>query len=209
MRKFLALLFAVVLIFLSHAAAFAASEGEGPNFGAYALRNGHVYKGDEELGCEVYEIPDGLEKNGIYAWAILGTEISDSVAEGDTGVWFFGEEADLFIPLDSESEYQGLAWSPAGDRLVLVRGGMRPDVSYELYTLFDESMENTEPFNIVKKAEFSGMRGEMAWTGDGIRFVFTRIDDTREETGELANAPYWLRLSAVLYDSAADETIVL
>jgi hypothetical protein len=86
---------------------------------------------------------------------------------------------------------------------------MRPDVSYELYTLFDESMENTEPFNIVKKAEFSGMRGEMAWTGDGIRFVFTRIDDTREETGELANAPYWLRLSAVLYDSAVDETVVL
>jgi hypothetical protein len=31
-----------------------------------------------------------------------------------------------------------------------------------------------------KIAEFSGLRGEAAWLDDGMRFVFTRIDDTRE-----------------------------
>jgi hypothetical protein len=196
-------------ICLSCAVSFAAS-GDGPNFGAYTLRNGHVYKGDEELGVEVYEIPGGLEKNGIYAWAVLGTETSESIGESDTGVWFFGEEEDRFIPLDSESEYQGLLWNGEWDRFVLVRGGgMRADMFFDVYTLFEDAPENSSNFSTTKKAEFSGMRGEMAWTSDGMRFVFTRIDDTREETGELANAPYWLRLSAVLYDSAADETIVL
>jgi hypothetical protein len=53
-----------------------------------------------------------------------------------------------------------------------------------------------------KRAEFSGMLGKLAWLGDGIRFAFTRIDDTRDEAGELANVPYWLKMSAVLYDSA-------
>jgi hypothetical protein len=209
MRKFFALLLMVVLICLSSAAAFAANEGTRPNFGAYALKDGHVYKGGEELGCEVHEVPEGLA-NGMKAWAVIGADSSDSVAESDTGVWFFDEEADMFIPLDSEYEFQGLVWSPAGDRLVLVRGsGMRADIFYELYTLFDKSMKNTEPFNMAKKAEFAGMRGEAAWTADGMRFVFTRIDDTRDDTGELANVPYWLRLSAVLYDSATGETVVM
>jgi hypothetical protein len=122
------------------------------------------------------------------------------VTEKETGVWFFGAEGDFmtFIPLESEHEYQGLLWSPAGDRLILVRGsGMRPDVFFELYA---EGME--------KKAEFPGMRGEIQWLEDGMRFAFTRIDDTRDTEDGVFSA-YALKLSAILYDSAVGETIVL
>jgi hypothetical protein len=205
MRKFSASLFMVVLICLSCAVAFAASEETGPNFGAYALKDGHVYKNGKELDCEVYEAPEELA-NGIKAWAVIGAETSDAVTEADTGVWFFGEEADFFIPLESEYEFQGLLASPAGDRLILATGSeMREDVFFSLYVLHAKGKENMA----AKEAEFSGARGEIAWFGEGMRFAFTRIDDTREETGELANAPYWLRLSAVLYDSAVNETTVL
>lgn len=166
---------------------------------AFAIKDGRVYKDEEELACEVYEIPGGLE-NGIAAWAVVGPETSDAVTETETGVWFFGTEGEFltFIPLDSEHEYQDLLWSPSGDRLVLVRGSAaRPDMFFDVYA---EGME--------KQAEFSGLRGEIAWLDDGMRFVFTRIDDIRGGTATPGRS-YGLKLSAVLYDSAIKETIPL
>jgi hypothetical protein len=207
MRKFLALFFTAAWICLSCPWAFASSEGNGPGFEAYTLKGGHVYRGDEKLRCEVHDVPENTA-NGIKAWAVIGAGSSDSVTEADTGVWFFGGGAVMFIPLDSEHECQDLIWSPAGDRLVLVRGsGVRPDVFYELYTLPDEGAGDAGPFNKEKEAGFSGMLGEVSWLEDGMRFAFTRIDDARR--GEPADNPHWLRLSAVLHDSAVGETIAL
>ena len=103
-----------------------------------------------------------------------------------------------FIPLDNENEYQDLLWSPAGDRLILVRGsGARPDMFFDVYA---EGME--------KQAEFSGLREEIAWLDDGMRIVFTRIDGIREG-GAFPGLSYGLQLSVILYDSAVEETIPL
>jgi hypothetical protein len=174
--------------------------GKGePNFEAFSLKNGHVYKNGKELDCEVYEVPEGID-NAIKTWAVVGTETSETVKEEETGVWFFGSGGGFmaFIPLESVYEYQDILWSPSGDRLILQRGSpMRPDVFFDLYA---EGME--------KKAEFSGVRDGIAWLGDGMRFAFTRIDGIREG-GRFFNLAYGLRLSAVLYDSAVGETIVL
>ena len=74
---------------------------------------------------------------------------------------------------------------------------MRPDVFFELYA---EGME--------KKAEFSGMLGQIEWLEDGMRFVFTRIDDIREGGAEPGVSIGW-KLSAILYDSAIEEAIPL
>lgn len=163
------------------------------------VNNGRVCKDGTPLDCELHKIPTGLD-NGIACWAVIGMETYDTVTEEETGIWFFGTEGEFitFIPLDSENEYQDLIWSPAGDRLVLVRGsGMRPDMFLEVYA---EGME--------KKAEFSGLRGEMAWLEDGMRFVFTQIDDIRENSAN-PGVPCGWKLSAVLYDSAIEEAITL
>jgi hypothetical protein len=178
-------------------------ESGGPDVGAFSLKNGRVFKNDKELDCEVYKMSEAMSEgfdNGIAYWAAFGPDASDAVTEKETGVWFFGSEGDFmtFIPLESEHEYQDIQWSPTGDRLILVRGsGMRSDVFFELYA---EGLE--------KRAEFPGMRGQIQWLGDGMRFAFTRIDDTRD-TGDGVFSAYALKLSAVLYDSAAGETIVL
>ncbi len=180
------------------------SSGEGEDGGAfrpdaYTLRDGRVFLDEKALDCEVYEIPAGLD-NGITHWAVTGKEFSEDVTQEETGVWFFGPEGMVvtFIPLDSGNEYRDLLWSPAGDRLVLARGsGTRPDLFFDV---FGEGME--------KIAEFSGLRGEAAWLDDGMRFVFTRIDDTREGA-VFPGLSYGLKVSAVLYDSAVEETIPL
>jgi hypothetical protein len=198
MRKIF-VLFTAVLICLSCASVFAASEGDGPNFGAYALKDGHVYKNGKELDCEVYDMPEGVD-NEIRHWVVLGAQTSDAVMEKETGVWFFSGDGSFmaFIPLDSEYEYQDIFWSPGGDRLILQRGSpMRPDIFFELYA---DGME--------KQAEFSGIRNVIEWLGDGMRFAFMRIDDTREY-GQFLNLAYGLKLSVVLYDSATGETVVL
>jgi hypothetical protein len=166
--------------------------------GAFSLKNGRVYKGKTELDCEVYDVPAEVE-GSIRHWSAFGTDTSDAVSETETGVWFFGGEGEFmtFIPLESEYEYQDIVWSPSGDRLVLVRGsGVRADMFFELYA---EGME--------RKAEFSGVRGSLVWLDDGMRFVFTRIDGTRDEAVVFSIGT--LRLSAVLYDSAIGETTVL
>lgn len=180
------------------------SSGEGEDGGAfrpdaYTLRDGRVFLDEKALDCEVHEIPAGLD-NGITHWAVTGKEFSEDVTQEETGVWFFGPEGMVvtFIPLDSGNEYRDLLWSPAGDRLVLARGsGTRPDLFFDV---FGEGME--------KIAEFSGLRGEAAWLDDGMRFVFTRIDDTREGA-VFPGLSYGLKVSAVLYDSAVEETIPL
>ena len=185
------------------------SEGDGAKgTGIFSIRDGSVFKGDAEIACEVYKmsemssevLPDGFD-NGIAYWAVMGPGASDAVTEADRGVWFFGHEGEFatFIPLESEHEYVDIAWSPAGDRLGLVPGsGIRPDLFFTLYTLPGPE----------KKAEFPGLRGELWWLEDGMRFAFTRIDDVRDE-GSFDNLGYGLKLSAVLYDSALEEETVL
>ncbi len=175
------------------------ADGEELRTDAFALIEGRVQKDGTPLDCEVYDIPSGLD-NGIASWAVIGTGTSDAVTEKETGVWFFGSEGEFmtFIPLDSENEYQDLLWSPAGDRLILVRGGdARPDMFFDVYA---EGME--------KQTEFTGLRGEIGWLEDGMRIVFTRIDGIREK-GSFPGLSYGLQLSVVLYDSAVEETIPL
>lgn len=181
------------------------TESEGTDSKAFVpddpffMENGQVYKNETLLDCEVYEVPSGLD-NDIKFWTVIGTGTSDVVTGEETGVWFFGEHGEYVtnIFLKNEKEYQDLLWSPAGDRLVLVRGiEGEQDLVFELYA---EYME--------KKAEFRGLRASLAWLEDGMRFVFTRIDDIREGVPP-SDLPYGLKLSAVLYDSAIEETIPL
>jgi hypothetical protein len=174
-----------------------------PDWGAYSIRDGRVFKHDTEIDCEVYEMPQDIT-SVVERWAVFGTETSDVVTEADTGVWFWGLENDYFIHLDSEREYQGLFWSPQGDRFVLARGNEAgAEVTYELWTVDGDGGEGMN-----KKAEFSGVRGEIRWLDDGTRFVFTRIDSARE-TPDGAYDPYALKLSAVLYDSASETETVM
>ncbi|MDR0882923.1 MAG: hypothetical protein LBP55_10390 [Candidatus Adiutrix sp.] len=193
--------FAAIIPRLETSLALAASGeiGQGElNKAAFSLKNGRVRKDGKELDCEIYEMPRGID-NGIKTWAVIGTETSDTITQREAGVWFFGGEGDFmtFIALESENEYQDIVWSPAGDRLVLVRGsGVRPDMFFDVY---GEGME--------KQAEFSGMRGEIQWIDSG-RIGFTRIDDVRD-SGDGVYSPSLLRLSAVLYDSAINEATVL
>lgn len=165
----------------------------------FFMENGQVYKNETLLDCEVYEVPSGMDNNIKY-WAVIGTGTSEVVTKEETGVWFFGEHGEFItnIFLENEKEYQDLLWSPAGDRLVLVRGiEGEQDLVFELYA---EYME--------KKAEFRGLRASLAWLEDGMRFVFTRIDDIREGVAP-SDLPHGLKLSVVLYDSAIEEVIPL
>ena len=97
------------------------------------------------------------------------------------------------VEIDEEEE---TIFSPDGERFVLVTGsGIRPDITYEVYGEGGE-----------KLAEFDGIRGMLEWI-DPVRFVFTRIDDTREgEGGTFINV--W-RVSVIMYDTAIREEIVL
>jgi hypothetical protein len=64
-----------------------------------------------------------------------------------------------------------------------------------------------KPETMEKKTEIPGMRGTASWIDAG-RFVVTRIDDVRETESGIFST-YALRLSAVMYDTAAEETVVL
>ena len=173
--------------------------GNGIRAEAFSIRDGKLFLDDEALDCEVYDTPDWLDNELAY-WAVIGPDVSDSIHEEETGIWFFGVEgggALGFIPLDSVFEYPEVIWSPAQDRLAIIRGGTRPDLFLEIYS---EGMEKT--------AEFSCLRGSAMWLSDGMRLVFTRIDDIREE-GLYPGRSYGFRFSVVLYDSALDESFVL
>ncbi|MDR1622940.1 MAG: hypothetical protein LBS00_11250 [Synergistaceae bacterium] len=173
------------------------SETEGFNPGVFSLKDGRVFKGDEELDCEVNDVPKEIE-GPIRHWSVIGTGTSDVVKENETGVWFFasGGEFLAFAPLENENECQDIVFSPDGASLVLVTGsGMRPDMFFEVY---GEGMEMI--------AGFSGIRGALAWI-DSARFVFTAIGDIRE--GRFANLGYGLRFSVSMYDVPARQLIVL
>jgi hypothetical protein len=214
MKLFLALLMAAILIIglsLGSRPVLAQSDPVGPNFGAYRFNDGKVYKEDEELKVQVHLIPEEFG-TGLDAWTVLGKSVSETVAQSDTGVWFFGLETDLFIPLESEFEFQDLIWSPGRDRFVLVRGsGVRTDMFFQLYTLFDYSLEFTEPYNLSRQTEIPGIRGSLFWLADGKRIVLTKIDDepTESEKISVPEVPKRLRLSAVIYDSAGGKISVL
>lgn len=169
--------------------------------GGFALEGGRVVRAGAALECEVHRIPDGID-NGIAFWSVVGTRTSEAVQKEETGIFFFdaGGKCVAFIPLEYEDEYQGLVWSPDGGRLVLVSGSaVRLDVFFTLFTAASKGME--------KGPEFSGLRGELAWL-DPHRFVLTRIDDMRD-TGSSFFHVTALRLSAVLYDAAAEAETVL
>lgn len=190
----MALLCALALVWAGRAAAEPIPVPKG-----FTLEDGRVTREGTALECEVHAIPDGID-NGILFWSVVGSETSEPVQEEGAGVLFFGADGRgvAFIPLDAEGAYQDLVWSPDGDHLVLVTGGARPDVFLGVYTLEEKTLR--------KAAEFSGLR-DLAWL-DPHRFAFTRIDDVRD-TGSGVFRVTALRLSAVLYDAAAEAETVL
>ena len=151
-----------------------------------------------KLEAVINEVPSGVEGQIRY-WSAFG-ERAGTAGENETGVWFFSKDGACvtFLPLESEYECQGIIFSPDGEKFLLESGSdMRPDMTYVLYKL--PSME--------KKTEIPGIRGDAVWI-DPMRFVMSRIDDMREG-GTFANLSYGLRVSVVMYDSAASETVVL
>ena len=181
-----------LLIFMTAAV----SHASAADISAFKLKGGRIYKGGEELKCDVNEVPSEIG-GPIRYWSAFGPDASDSVTEAEAGVWFFASDGRslTFVPI----EYcQEVIFSPDGGRFVLSSGGdYRPEMSYEVYG------EATE-----KILEFDGVRGQLAWF-DPVRFVATRIDDAREEGSEAYNLRTSLRLSVVMYDAAMRETTVL
>jgi hypothetical protein len=157
-----------------------------------------IYKKGKIIEAEINRLPNNAASNEIKYWTVLGPETSDTISAEETGIWFFGSDGRSlkFIPLDSEGEFQGLEWSPAPGRFVVILGSaFRPDMTFKVY--FDD-----------KYIEFAGLRGDLKWLEDGLRLVFTQIDDVRDykASGTLS---FWFRLSAVMFDSAIDELFVL
>jgi hypothetical protein len=209
-KAFLILFVAALLIAAVFApVAFAASSDTGddlPDLGAFSVRDGRVFKNDTEIDCQVYEMPEGIT-SVVERWAVFGADTSDAVTENETGVWFIGGMYDYFIHLDSEHEYQDLLWCPSGGTFILVLGNESgAEVTYQYWGIEFGDEEST---SMTKKAEFTGVRGEIGWLPDeGLRFVYTRIDGARDaEDG--AYDPYALKLSAVVYDPSVKEEVVL
>jgi hypothetical protein len=174
-----------------------------PDAGAFSVKNGRVFKNGTEVDCdEVYTRPEGIS-NGITSWALFS---ESALTEAETGIWFFGEDGKYkaFVPHDIQTGHQQVLWSPGGGWFVLMSGpGAGPwgaYVTYELWSVDGDGMN--------KKAEFDGIEDHIAWMPDGERFVFARADGTRD-TSDMENDPYAPKVSAVLYDSAAGEEIVL
>jgi hypothetical protein len=177
----------------------AANSATAPDISVFTLKDGRIYKEDAEIEARAGgEVPSGVD-GPIRYWSAFGAGSSDAVSENETGVWFFAKDGACltFLPLESEYECQGIIFSPDGEKFLLESGsGMRPDMTYILYEL---------PA-MGKGAELAGLRGNAVWI-DHMRFVMTRIDDIRG--GSFANLGYGLRVSVVMYDAAASETVVL
>lgn len=204
MRNFKAILFlAMAAVILSPVvfARLAFAEDEEIDISAYSIVDGEVRKGGAAIGegAMVREIPAGVE-GPLRFWSAFSSDMSEAVAENETGVWFFSEsgEALAFQPLESEYDALDMAMNPDGGKFILTAGSYgRPDVTFGLYEFPDTD----------KKAEFSGVVGSAAWI-DPVRFVFTRIDDARE-TEEGIFSMNALRLSVAMYDTAESESTVL
>jgi len=174
-------------------------EGAAPDVFAFSLKDGRVYKGEERVEAEVHDVSPEIE-GSVRFWSVYGADESSPVAENETGVWFFAEDGEFlsFLPLESTGECQDIVFSPDGSYFLLMSGsGVRADMTYILYEL--ETLE--------QKIEIPGTRGSALWIDVG-RFAMTRIDDVREtESGTFSMAA--LRLSAVMYDTVAEELVVL
>ena len=195
MKKIIVLC-AVVITLLSCAGAFATAN-EPVDLSVFALKDGKVYKGRDALGCEVNEIPD-IEVPIRY-WSAFGQEMSEEVLENETGVWFFAADGKpvAFLPLDDAARVN-VIFSPGGDRFLLETGPQYlPEAVYDVY----------QTVRMEKKAEIDGVKGAV-WI-DPIRFVTTRIDDTRDIPEPSSGRAFGYRVSVVMYDTAASETVVL
>ena len=174
-------------------------EGAAPDVFAFSLKDGRVYKGEERVEAEVHDVSPEIE-GSVRFWSVFEADESNPVAENETGVRFFAEDGEFlsFLPLESTGECQDIVFSPDGSYFLLMSGsGVRADMTYILYEL--ETLE--------QKIEIPGTRGSALWIDVG-RVVMTRIDDVREtESGTFSMAA--LRLSAVMYDTVAEELVVL
>ena len=65
-----------LLIFMATLVSYASAA----DMSAFELRDGRVYKGGEELKCDVNEIPSEIE-GPIRYWSAFGPDTSDRVTE--------------------------------------------------------------------------------------------------------------------------------
>jgi hypothetical protein len=196
MKKIIVLC-AVVIALLSCAGAFAAAN-EPVDPSVFALKDGKVYKGGNALDREVNEIPD--TEGPIRYWSVFGADDeSGAVGENETGVWFFAADGKplTFLPLDDAAGVN-VIFSPDGERFLLETGPRYlPEAAYGVY----------ETSGMEKKAEIDGVKGAV-WI-DSIRFVTTRIDDVRDIPEPASGSAFGYRVSVVMYDTGASETVVL
>ncbi len=175
------------------------SPAAAPDVSVFWLKDGRLFRGEEIVEAEVNGVPPEIE-GPVRFWSAVGADESGPVAEDETGVLFFAEDGAFlaFLPLESADECRDILFSPDGSFFLLMSGsGVRADMTYILYET--ETMEG--------KIEIPGARESAAWIDAG-RFVMTRIDDVREtESGTFTMAA--LRLSAVMYDTVAEELVVL
>jgi hypothetical protein len=194
--KKITVLCAVVFVVLSCVRAFSAAN-QPADLSAFAIKDGKVYKDTDVLDWEVNEIPDA--EGPIRCWSAFGQETAEVVQENETGVWFFAADGKpaAFLPLDDAAGVN-VIFSPGGERFLLETGPQyMPEAVYDVY----------ETADMKKKARIGGVKGAV-WI-DPIRFVTTRIDDTRDIPEPSSGRALGYRVSVVMYDTAASETVVL
>ena len=184
------------------------SSSDAPKGGAagdYAVSNEKVlYKGKELTDvvankAEISQSADGAS-SPIYYWAVTDTEVIEGLPAADLGVRFFDKDGAeiFFIPLEVSADCQDVIFSPDGQWLLLMGGSpMRSDKVFALYKFLDPN----------RNGEFDSFAGAFVWI-DPIRFVYTRIDDTRD-LGTADGSGYGLKLSVVLFDTATYDSTVL
>lgn len=166
------------------------------DYSGYSMKEGHVFRGNQQLDSEVHKTEPGLD-NGIQYWSVVDNDAADGGMPEGAAVLFFAGSGNVLgaIPLDSANAFQELIWSPDGGRVLVMTGsGLRPDV---FFTLYGEGLS--------KQFEFSGLRENVVWLDD-TRFAATTLDGIREESTPAPGLSYSFKTSVILYD-AADNTV--
>lgn len=159
-------------------------------FAKYAIKEGKVYNGTEEVACELREAPSGLDMAIAY-WTTT-----------DGAVLFFAKDGAIIADISDEDLGLGglvdIAWSMDGSRLVLVDASGVRNFYVNAY-IYGKGMKR-------EKGDITTLREDGFFWIDGTRLVFTQVGALREGGAFPMND---VKLSVALYDAATGETTLL
>ena len=185
-RRFLSVIIFALSFFSLASPASMAAEIAFP----FTVKAGLLYRGEEVLKCEIHEI---LGNKKVACWCLLESELH-GVTEEEAGIWFFSADGKVSgrVPYEAGLAKPEIYFSPDNSRYVISEfSASRPDGFFHVIG------ENGEEI-----AQLEGLRDSLRWV-DPIRFVYTSIDDLREN-GVGTGMGYALMFSVVMYDTAKE-----